>query len=140
MNRLSPVLPGCITAPVLKLDAPISFWGGVDQLTGLIIDRSHPQKDRLIGGQCLVVLTIRGSGGTPGNLAAMLKHDLGPAAIVLGYPDINVLTGISVAARLYDSTCPLFLASAKQLDLFQTGHQATINEDGSFSFDQVMPS
>lgn len=136
MNRLQPIIAGKATARVLKLDAPISFWGGVDQLTGAIIDNSHPQRGAKMGGQCVVVSMIRGSGGTPGNLAAMLKHDLGPAAIVLGYPDINVLTGISVAARLYGANCPMFLATSEQLDLFRTGQSATIDETGVFSLNQ----
>ena len=135
MSRLKPIIPGAASATVLKLDSPISFWGGVDQLTGAIIDNSHPQRGVKVGGQVLVVSMIRGSGGTPGNLAAMLKHDLGPAAIVLGYPDINVLTGISVAARLYGSNCPMLLATADQLDLFETGQTARIAEDGVFSLE-----
>ena len=51
--------------------------------TGRVIDRSHPQCGTLIGGYCLVVPTIRGSGGTPGNLAMTLKLGVGPAGIVI---------------------------------------------------------
>ncbi len=38
------LVPGLAGAgEALVLTAPISFWGGVDPRTGLIIDVSHPQ-------------------------------------------------------------------------------------------------
>ena len=42
-ESLVPITPGAVSAKLLRLDAPISFWGGVDWATGRIIDRSHPQ-------------------------------------------------------------------------------------------------
>ncbi|MBT7613377.1 MAG: DUF126 domain-containing protein, partial [Rhodospirillaceae bacterium] len=103
MMALKSLVEGTASAPVLVLDAPISFWGGIDYLTGLIQDRSHPQNGKSIAGTCLVVSNIRGSGGTPGVLADTLRRGCGPAAIVIGYPDINTMTGIVVANRLYGS-------------------------------------
>ena len=132
MNTLTPLLPGVVECLTLSLEAPISFWGGVDMETGRIIDRSHPQQGRLIGGLCLIVPMIRGSGGTPGNLAMTLKLGVGPAAIVIGYPDINVMAGLVVAHHLYDTRCPLFLATEKQQQSLKTISAVAIEENGAF--------
>ena len=127
---LQPVIPGRMRAPVLKLDASISFWGGVDFETGRIMDRSHPQLGEVLGGRCVVVPMIRGSGGTPGSLATLIKNDLAPACIVVGYPDINVMSGVFVADRLYSKRCPLYVASDAQLERFETHMTASIDPSG----------
>ncbi|MBC6439351.1 MAG: DUF126 domain-containing protein [Rhodospirillales bacterium] len=77
MTPLKPLIGGSVDAPVLVLNAPISFWGGVDHETGRITDKSHPQLGVLVGGACMVVPNIRGSGGTPGNLADTLRRGCG---------------------------------------------------------------
>lgn len=136
MKPLEPLVGGVVDAPALVLDAPVSFWGGIDYETGRIIDRSHPQCDVLIGGQCLVVSNIRGSGGTPGNLADTLRRGCGPAGIVIGYPDINIMTGIVVAERLYGTACPMFLADAEQRAAFSSGAQVRISQAGIVTFAQ----
>ena len=40
------LVPGSAAGPVLRLDEPLSFWGGLDSATGTIIDRLHPQQAR----------------------------------------------------------------------------------------------
>jgi predicted aconitase len=37
------LVPGAASGPILRLDEPLSFWGGLDSATGTIIDRLHPQ-------------------------------------------------------------------------------------------------
>lgn len=131
MNPLQIIVAGpLVRAEALVLDAPISFWGGIDNETGEIIDHSHPQRGVLIGGTCLIVPMIRGSGGTPGSLADLLRRGCGPKAIILGYPDINVMTGIIVAATLYETTCPLFIDDQQNASTLQSGTPVTIDEAG----------
>ena len=40
---------------VLALDEPLSFRGGVDPATGVIVDRHHPQADASVAGTVLVL-------------------------------------------------------------------------------------
>ncbi len=37
---------GDVTAELLILDEPLSFWGGFDSATGRIIDKQHPRRGR----------------------------------------------------------------------------------------------
>ena len=131
-QRLTPIIAGAISAPALVLDASISFWGGIDHQTGYVIDETHPQKGAYVGGTCLVVPMIRGSGSTPGALADILRRGCGPAGIVIGYPDINVMAGVTVASQLYGSECPLFHADQEQYAALKTGDMITIEENGQW--------
>ena len=133
MAGLTPIVAGVVEAAILCLDAPISFWGGVDNLSGRIIDQSHPQCGLSVAGLCVVVPMIRGSGGTPGSLAFMLKQGFGPAAIIAGKPDINVMTGVTVAQQLYGTNCPVFLADQSQLDSFQSGQTVSVDIAGEYA-------
>ncbi len=133
VQRLDPIVEGSVSAPALVLDASISFWGGIDHETGWIIDQTHPQKGAYVGGTCLVVPMIRGSGSTPGALADILRRGCGPSGIVIGYPDINVMAGVTVARQLYGVLCPMFHAGPEQFAVFKTGDVVTIDENGAWS-------
>ena len=126
---LQVIFKGRVDAPLLKLDAPISFWGGVDQYTGTIIDRTHPQAGVTVAGKLLVVPMVRGSGGTPGSLATLMKLGNAPAGLVLNQFSINVLTAVIVGEKLYGVRCPVFLATEDQSRAF-TQKALCIDEDG----------
>ena len=122
---------GQVSAKVLKLDSPISFWGGVDQYTGVIIDHTHPQQGVCVTDKVLIVPMIRGSGGTPGSLATLLKLGKAPAALVLNHACMNVLTAVMVGEKLYGKRCPVFLALAEQTDNLD-GTMLDIDEQGKW--------
>lgn len=67
---------------MLKTDTPISFLGGVDKNTGIIIDKSHPLCGECIAGKILVF--PYGKGSTVGSyvLYALSRKNLAPAGIV----------------------------------------------------------
>ncbi|NNF69941.1 MAG: DUF126 domain-containing protein, partial [Acidimicrobiia bacterium] len=46
-----PIVPGTATGSLVKLDAPLSFWGGFDPSTGCIIDKAHPQAGVSLAGR-----------------------------------------------------------------------------------------
>jgi predicted aconitase with swiveling domain len=93
-------------ADVLRLDEPLSFWGGFDPLTGIILDNNHPQKGQHVTGRALVMPATRGSGGTPGGIAEAIRNGSGPAAIIMREGDINVMVGAAVAQQLYKPRVP----------------------------------
>ena len=55
---------GLAAGPVAAI-APLSFWGGYDSTTGLIIDRHHPACGRSLAGTVLVMASGRGSSSEP---------------------------------------------------------------------------
>ena len=110
--RLNDVLvPGSADGDLLILDEPVSFWGGVDSGTGLIVDTHHPQVGESLRGVILVIPHARGSSGTSSALAELLRVGLGPSGIVLGAADSMITIGALVAERLYGVTCPVVVAT-----------------------------
>ena len=61
--------PGTASGTGLRLDAPLSFWGGFDPLTGEIVDVHHPQRGVNLAGTIVLMAASRGSGTAPGALA-----------------------------------------------------------------------
>ena len=55
------IIAGSASGPVLASGEGLSFWGGVDPLTGIVIDAHHPLCGQSIAGKILVMPTTRGS-------------------------------------------------------------------------------
>jgi uncharacterized protein len=104
------LVSGSASGPVLKLDEPLSFWGGLDSATGTIIDRLHPQHGASVAGRMLMMSSGRGSSSGSATLAEALRLGKGPAAILMLERDAIVVVGAMVAAELYGLACPVALA------------------------------
>lgn len=119
---------GPVTAPVLHLDEPLSFWGGVDAATGQIIDARHPQRGDTVAGQIVTMPSGRGSSSAAGVIVELVRNGVGPAAFVLAEPDDIVTLGAIVADELYGIAPPVIIsAAAAQLP---TGRVVSIDHDG----------
>ena len=125
--------PGEATGPTLVLTEPVSFWGAFDPRTGKIVDTHHAQCGVALGGHILLLPETRGSGGTPGGIAEVVRRGTGPTGIILIAPDINLAVGAQVAAALYDRQCPVIAVSAEDYaPLVQQSH-LSIARDGSIT-------
>ena len=58
---------------ILACDVGLSFWGGVDPETGLIIDALHPHYQQSITGKILMMPSSRGSCSGSGVFYPMFK-------------------------------------------------------------------
>ncbi|PWJ16200.1 aconitase X [Jannaschia seohaensis] len=133
MNRL--VVPGLASGPVLALDEPISFWGGVDPATGRIVDAFHPQRGECVSGCVLVLPGTRGSCTGSGVLLELALTGRAPAALVFRDAEDVATTGALVAAELFGLALPVvrlepgaFAQVARADDLRIEG--ATLTADG----------
>lgn len=115
MRQIRPLLEGSATGQVLVLQEPLSFWGGVDPVTGSITDASHPQLGETVTGRLLVMPHGRGSSSSSSVLAESLRLGTGPAAILLAEPDPILLIGALVANSLYGSVCPIMIGDFAEL-------------------------
>jgi len=117
---------GNASGEVLRLDQPISFWGGVDPATGQIIDTAHPQAGESIADVVLALPGSRGSSGTPGVLGEVLRAGVGPRALLVTAPDANLLAGVLVAEALYEISCPIRLIDQVVWAQLRTGRAVEI--------------
>ena len=105
------LVPGAARGAPLKLDEPLSFWGGLDPTTGQIIDRWHPQHNVNVAGRVLMMQAGRGSSSGSASLAEAIRLGHGPAAILLLDRDAIVVVGAMAAAELYGRECPVALVA-----------------------------
>ena len=115
------LVPGAASGPILRLDEPLSFWGGLDSATGTIIDRLHPQRGASVAGRMLMMPTGRGSSSGSATLAEALRLGNGPAAILMLERDAIVVVGAMVAAELYGLACPVALADSQDWEAGRRG-------------------
>jgi uncharacterized protein len=119
--------------PWLKLAAPISFWGGVDPKTGMIIDARHPDNGTCITGTILVMPGTIGSSSASAVLLELVRARIAPAAILMPEPDAILLIGLIVAREMGWPTPPAWQYQNSAMQLPGSGH-AVIDEAGRLTF------
>jgi predicted aconitase with swiveling domain len=121
--------PGQARGMTLVLDEPISFWGGIDENTGRVIDTRHPQSGASVAGMILVLPCGRGSSSSSSVLAECLRNGVGPAAIVLAEPDPILALGALVAGELYGTAIPVVVLAADAYASCTTARELTVEAD-----------
>jgi predicted aconitase with swiveling domain len=129
--RADIILPGHAEGPVLRLDGPLSFWGGVDPYSGALTDPRSPHHGVRIGGSVLMVPETRGSSSSSAVMLELLAAGFAPAAIVMGRLDAILGLGILVAREMGWRTIPLLVLPATEQAGFSDGERVAIAEDGT---------
>lgn len=119
--RAKPLLPGPARGLLLKLEAPLSFWGGVDPKTGLIIQVRHPQCGTRIGGTILCLPATIGSSSSSAVLLELIHGGHAPAALIMGTPDAILLIGCLIAREMGWDAPPAFALSAQSQRYLRSG-------------------
>ena len=91
---------------LLRLAAPLSFWGGVDPKTGRVSDPRHPQHGMSVAGTVLALAEPRGSSSSSAIMLELIARGLAPAALLLGEVDAILTLGIVVAREMGHATLP----------------------------------
>ena len=112
---------------VLRLDAPISFWGGVSAENACVTLAGHPQQGQSITGRIVVIPRTIGSSSSSAILLELIYKAIAPKAIILGERDAILPIGVVVAAQMGWPTLPVFLLREAP---FATGDQIALLPDG----------
>ncbi|HVM80950.1 MAG TPA: DUF126 domain-containing protein [Stellaceae bacterium] len=100
------LVAGSAEGPLLRLTAPLSFWGGIDPKTGRVSDPRHPQHGLSIAGTVLALPEPRGSSSSSAVMLELIARGLAPAALLLGEADAILALGIVVAGEMGYGTLP----------------------------------
>lgn len=100
LARAEPLVAGAAAGPILRLSAPLSFWGGVDPASGRITDVRHPEHDRSIAGMVLLVPETRGSSSSSSIMLELIRNGCAPAALLIDRVDAILILGILVAREM----------------------------------------
>lgn len=124
---------GEAAGPVVALDEPLSFWGGLAAATGRIIDEHHPQTGVCVTDAVLLMRGARGSSSASSVLAEAVRIGTAPAAIVMIDADEILATGSIVADELYGRTVPILLVDAADYATIAAAGHAAIAPDGTIT-------
>lgn len=122
---------GEAAGPMLSLDEPLSFWGGFEPRTGVILDVHHPQRGACVKDSILAMTETRGSGSAPGAIAEAIRLGTAPAAIILVKPDINLAIGAEVADALYGRRCVIACVSIEELETLKKSQWVHVAANGA---------
>jgi predicted aconitase with swiveling domain len=103
-----------ITAPVMKLSAPLSFWGGVDPASGRIIQVRHPECGQTISDVILALPGTIGSSSSSAVLLELIRLGIAPKALLLHEPDAILLIGCVVGREMGWEAPPAFRLAANE--------------------------
>jgi predicted aconitase with swiveling domain len=124
------LIDGAAEGTVLKLGAPICFWGGVDPASGRISDPKHPDHGAIVTGRVLAIPRIVGSSSSSQLLLELMYLDKHPAAILLGEPDAILGIASLVAREMAFGMTPILHLPLEDLE---SGMQATIASGGQIA-------
>lgn len=128
--RGTPVIGGKGSGEVLRLDRPISFWGGIDPSTGRVADPRHPQHGASIAGRVLVLPGTVGSSSSSYIMLELLASGHAPAALVIAEPDAILSLGVIVAREMGYGDIPVTRIPLAEQGMLRTGAAAEVHPDG----------
>ena len=76
---------------------PLSFFGGVDAETGIVVEPGHPLQGQCVAGRVLVFPTAKGSTVGSYSLYRLKKAGLAPAGIINAESEPIVAVGAIIA-------------------------------------------
>lgn len=101
------LIDGTAEGPLLFSDSALSFWGGVDPETGLVIDQAHPLHGRCLAGAILAIPGGRGSCTGSAVLMQLILNGKAPAGMVFSQAEEILTLGVMVAEEMYGRSMPI---------------------------------
>jgi len=121
------LVDGAANGELLKLAAPICFWGGVDPRTGQITDPQHPDHGVIVTGKVLAIPRIVGSSSSSQLLLELIHLQKQPAAILLGESDAILGIASLVGREMALGLVPILQTA---LDKLENGMTVAIEPGG----------
>ncbi len=115
------IYKGKVEAEALVTSQPISFYGGVDPNTGVVIEKGHELQGISVKGKILVF--PQGKGSTVGSytLYRLKKNGTAPAGMI----NKECETIVAVGAIISEIPC----VDKVQIEKIKTGDKVTIEND-----------
>ena len=124
------VAGGSARGEALVADIPLSFWGGFDPETGVIIDRRHPLAGQLATDRVLIIPSGRGSCSGSGVLLESIRNGTAPVGIITSRLDPVISLGCILGDELYASHPPFVVIPDRNRRRIETGDLIEIDDRG----------
>lgn len=127
------VVRGTARGRLVLSRTPISFWGGVDPDTGLVIDRRHDRCGADISGQVFAFPEEKGSSTASAVLVELIRNGHAPAAVVTRKLAPVVALGSIVADELYGKSVSIVTLDSSGFEKLIDGADVEIATDGTIN-------
>jgi predicted aconitase len=122
------IVPARAKGKVLLCEEGLSFWGGVNPDTGLIVDAHHPQCGEALAGLVVMMPTSRGSCTGSGVLLGLALAGKAPAALIFREAEDILTLGAMIAARMFDRGVAVLRLSEAEYAALARRTEAEITE------------
>lgn len=123
------IYPGTATGEALVSKMGISFFGGVDPETGLVVEKGHDLFGQSVAGKILVFPTGKGSTVGSYSLYRLKKNGKAPAAIVNSEAETITAVGCIISE----------IPSIDMVDPGKISSGAILRVDGEQGWVEVIP-
>jgi cis-L-3-hydroxyproline dehydratase len=96
------IVPADAEGAIVSYAEGLSFWGGVDTDSGVIIDAYHAGHGQPLAGKIVMMPTSRGSCSGSGALLELALNGHAPAALVFREEEDVLTLGALIATRMFD--------------------------------------
>lgn len=118
------LMPGIAEGEALVARKPIAGWGGIDPLTGVVIESRSDLRGESVTGKVLVFPGAKGSSGLSGMFHIARLVGQVPAAMVFNKMNTKIALGV-VISRVPAVTD----LDADPLDIIRTGDRVRVDGD-----------
>jgi predicted aconitase with swiveling domain len=112
---------------ILATHQSISFWGGVDPATGVIVDPRHELFNQSITAKVLAFPYGKGSAAAPLILLELIKQGTAPVAIVNMETDPLLVAGPIIGRHFYNRAKPVVCLDHDSFVMLKTGKKAIVD-------------
>lgn len=122
---------------LLFSDVGLSFWGGVDPVTGEIIDRHHPLSGKCVSGRVLAIPSGRGSCTGSSVMMELISTGHAPSALVLAEPDEILTLGVLLAEMIFNRSLPVIFIGKESFSKLNGKTFAKVDGDNLQAYDSI---
>lgn len=126
------IFKGCAQGIALVTKDSLSFWGGINPSSGVIIDVHHELYGKSIKNKIFFFPRGAGSSSGCGVIMEMVRCNTNPAAIINIETESILALGPIIAEELYHRSFPMLNLEESIFKLIQTGDYIEINADKGF--------
>ncbi len=123
------IIGGYAEGKALVTQQPLTFWGGIDPASGLIIEAQHELCGEAVTGRVLVFPRGAGSSSGCGVLMEMLRRGTNPAALINIETEAVLALGPIIAQELYGRSFPVVTLKPGHFTRLRTGDGVIVNAD-----------
>ncbi|KAH8623595.1 hypothetical protein IG631_22074 [Alternaria alternata] len=105
----APHVEGNVSGELLASNLELSFWGGVDHVTGEVIDRSHPLVRQCLKDKILAIPGGRGSCSGSATILELIMNGNGPRALIFERANEILAVGLFVAEEVFGRKIPMLI-------------------------------